>query len=73
VLFAACAAFFGMLFFAGFPAPYHPLFRIPEFKRASDDGFFLCIERSDPRFDRFATPQFVESLNPRNIWEVDDE
>src|SRR5579883_3505687 len=50
VLFASCAAFFGMLFFAGFPAPYHPLFRIEDFKRASDDGFFLSIETTDPRF-----------------------
>src|SRR5436305_11750014 len=62
VLFAACAAFFGMLFFAGFPAPYHPLFRIPAFKRASDDGFFLCIETSDPRFDKLRAAEFRESL-----------
>src|SRR3954451_13108855 len=31
VLFAASAAFFGILFFAGFPALYHPMFRIPTF------------------------------------------
>ncbi len=50
ILFASCAAFFSVLFFSGFPAPYHPMFRIPEFRKASDDGFFLCIEARDPRY-----------------------
>ena len=73
VLFASCAAFFGVLFFAGFPAPYHPLFRIPEFKRASDDGFFLCIEARDPRYFEPETARFLQSLEPLRVWEVDDE
>jgi Protein of unknown function (DUF3341) len=73
VLFASCAAFFGMLLFAGFPAPYHALFRIPNFKRVSDDGFFLCIEARDPRFDPVDTARFLQSLEPVSVWEVDDE
>jgi hypothetical protein len=73
VLFAACAAFFGMLFFAGFPAVYHPLFRIPSFRRVSDNGFFLCIEARDPRFDAVETPRFLRSLAATSVWEVDDE
>ena len=73
VLFAACAAFFGMLYFAGFPAPYHAMFRIPNFKRVSDDGFFLCIEARDPRFDAVEAARFLQSLRPVTVWEVDDE
>ena len=73
ILFAACAAFFGMLFFAGFPAPYHPLFRIPNFRRASDDGFFLCIEARDASYHSRDTARFLESLEPVNVWEVEDE
>lgn len=72
VLFAACTAFFGMLFFAGFPALYHPMFRIPTFKRASDDGFFLCIEARDGRFHSGRTARFLEGLEPVKVWEVDE-
>lgn len=73
VLFASCAAFFGVLFFAGFPAPYHPMFRIPSFKRASDDGFFLCIEARDSHYHEDDTARFLQSLHPVSVWEVDDE
>jgi hypothetical protein len=72
VLFAACTAFFGMLSFAGFPALYHPMFRIPTFKRASDDAFFLCIEARDGRFHPARTARFLESLEPVNVWEIDE-
>jgi hypothetical protein len=73
ILFAACAAFFGTLFFAGFPAPYHPLFRIPTFRRASDDGFFLCIEARDPHYHSGDIASLLESFEPVNVWEVEDE
>jgi len=73
VLFAACAAFFSMLFFAGFPALYHPMFRIPSFRRASDDGFFLCIEADDAHFDAQDTLRFLASLDALHVWEVADE
>lgn len=72
VLFAACSAFFGMLFFAGFPALYHPMFRVPTFKRASDDAFFLCIEARDGRFHPTRTARFLQSLEPVNVWEIDE-
>lgn len=72
VLFASVAAFFAVWFFAGFPAPYHPLFRVPNFRRATDDGFFLCIEARDPRFDSGGTARFLQSLGPVSVWEVDE-
>lgn len=73
VLFAGSAAFFATLFFAGFPALYHPTFRIPTFERASDDGFFLCIEARDPRFHEPDTANLLHSFGPIKVWEVDDE
>ncbi len=73
ILFAATAAFFGALLFAGFPAVYHPMFRIPTFKRVSDDGFFLCIEARDPHFHEIDTAHFLQSMEPVKVWEVDHE
>lgn len=70
VLFAALAAFFGSLALCGFPAPYHPLFNVERFARASRDGFFLAIEANDPLFDRRGTAEFLRSLDAREVSEV---
>lgn len=70
ILLAAFGAVFGMLAMNGLPMPYHPLFNVDAFKRATQDGFFLCIEASDPRFDRAATARFLESLSAVEVHEV---
>jgi hypothetical protein len=49
------------------------VFNAPEFRRATIDRFFLCIEASDPKFVREQTGKFLESLNPLTVTEVDDE
>lgn len=70
ILLAAFGAVFGMLALNGFPMPYHPVFNIPRFERASQDAFFLCIEANDPLFDRGSTRQFLQSMNPMQVTEV---
>jgi hypothetical protein len=70
VLVAAFAALFGMLFLNGLPRPHHPVFNVPRFARASQDRFFLCIEATDPRFDREATRQFLAGLGAKEVAEV---
>lgn len=70
VLGAALTAFFGMWALNKLPQPYHPVFNVDAFSRASTDRFFLVIESTDPRFDRTATRQFLENLHPLGVSEV---
>ena len=70
VLAAALTAMFGMFALNGLPMPYHPVFNVAKFARASTDRFFLCIEAADAKFDRAATREFLAGLAPLGVWEV---
>jgi hypothetical protein len=70
VLGAALFSVFGMLALNGLPMPYHPVFNVPEFKLASRDRFFLCIQSVDKQFGRATTREFLESMQPLGIYEV---
>jgi hypothetical protein len=70
ILFAALSAVFGLLGLCGLPMPYHPTFNVPRFEFASRNRFFLCIESTDPLFDRAKTSAFLETLEPREVSEV---
>jgi hypothetical protein len=52
------------------PQPYHPVFNVDAFRRASTDRFFLVIETTDRRFERQATWKFLEGLHPVGVSEV---
>jgi hypothetical protein len=70
VLGAALTAFLGMWALNKLPQPYHPVFNVDAFTRATTDRFFLVIEASDPRFDRTSTAQFLENLHAVGVTEV---
>jgi hypothetical protein len=71
ILFAAGTAVLGMLALNGLPQPYHPVFNVPGFALASRDKFFVCIEATDPRFDRVKTREFLDGLGASEVSEVE--
>ncbi|NGP88252.1 DUF3341 domain-containing protein [Fodinibius halophilus] len=50
VLLSAFAAVFGMIGLNKLPRFHNPLFNVDRFDKASDDGFFVCIEATDSLF-----------------------
>jgi hypothetical protein len=70
VLTASMSGLFGLMALCGLPQPYHPLFNVPAFARASADRFFLSVEATDPKFDPVATKAFLHGLAPVSVEEV---
>ena len=70
ILVAALTTVLGMLALNGLPMPYHPVFNVARFELATHDHFFLCIEATDPQFERHSTRQFLATLGAREVTEV---
>lgn len=70
LLAAVAAAVLAMLAGNRLPALYHPVFNVPAFSRASDDGLFLLVRASDPHFEAGATTRRLEELGAAEIAEV---
>jgi hypothetical protein len=72
ILLAAFTAVFGMIALNGLPQPYHPVFNVPRFALATREKFFLLIERRDEKFDYENTKSFMQSLNPQEVFDVEE-
>ncbi len=70
VLCAGFTAAISMIALNGLPTPYHPLFNVDRFAKASRDGFFICIESTDPLFDLEKTAGFLTSIGASAIEQV---
>lgn len=70
ILFAAGAAVVGMLMLNGLPKPYHPVFNVKSFERATQDRFFLAIEATDPQFSEDDTRRFLAGLGAEEVSDV---
>lgn len=73
VLFSALTAVFGCIALMKLPRLHHPLFNSENFKRVTDDGFFICIEQKDPQFHPDKTRAFLEQIGGRNIELIEDD
>jgi Protein of unknown function (DUF3341) len=71
VLVAALSAVLGLLALNGLPMLYHPVFNVERFELASRNRFFLCIEATDPKFDREATRGFLEGMSSQGVYDVE--
>jgi hypothetical protein len=70
VLGAGLFTLVGLLVLNGLPQPYHPVFNVAAFGRATRDRFFLCIEARDPHFNLEDTRRFLASLGPLQVADV---
>lgn len=71
ILCAGLFTVFGMLALNGLPTPYHPVFNAPRFELATRDRFFLCIKAHDTKFDPAKTREFMQSLGPHEVSDID--
>lgn len=73
VLTSAFATFLGMLVMNGLPKFANPLHRIPRFKTATNDGFFLLVEADDPNYNPREIRNQLESWGAENLEEVQED
>lgn len=70
VLTASLTGMIGLFSLCGLPMPYHPLFNVPQFARATKDRFFLAIEAVDPKYSLDEVKAFMSTLAPLSVEEV---
>lgn len=73
VLLSAFGAVFGMFFLNGLPKFNHPLFNSEKFKKATDDGFFVCVEFEDPQFEEEKVTKLLKDAGATTIENIYDE
>jgi ActD protein len=67
ILLAAFATVGGLFYLCKLPRLYYALFRRADFLHASDDGFFLAIDRADAQFDAKETPELLRQLGGTGV------
>ena len=67
ILFSAFATILGMLAMNMLPRFHHPLFESEQFKKVTDDGFFISIDSDDSKFHSSKTKNYLESIGGKNV------
>ncbi len=73
ILFAAFSAIGGMFLFNRLPRLHHPLFDVPTFSRATNDGFFLTVRIFEVPQDRQAISELLASCGGHDVTTLDME
>ncbi len=73
ILFAAFAAFFGMLALNGLPKLANPLLRNPRFRAATNNGFFILVDAKDERFDRRNVSEVMSRVGALHLTTITEE
>ncbi|MEO1130323.1 MAG: DUF3341 domain-containing protein [Planctomycetota bacterium] len=71
VLLGSSGAILGMFVCNKLPMPYHPLMKKERFLSVSDDGFFIAIEASDPKFDAGEVRALLADIGGMHVEEVE--
>ena len=72
VLSGVVTSFMCVWVFCGLPRFHHPLFEMPQFRRVTDNGFFLAIEATDPCFSPVNTAELLKGLGAVDVELVKD-
>ena len=73
VLCSSFVALFGMLALNKLPRYFHMLFSSSRFEKVSNDGFFVSIEDSDPKFDMSTTKKLLTDIGGKNVEVLSEE
>lgn len=73
VLSASLAAFIGLFATLRLPRPWHPVFEVDGFERATVDHFWIAIDAGDSRADPALTRRALESLEPVRVLSIPAE
>jgi hypothetical protein len=70
ILLSALTCFFTLWVLCKVPTFFHPTMRHKSFPRSSDDGFFVTIEATDPKYDSDEVKALLEKLGAKEVEEV---
>jgi hypothetical protein len=68
---AALAAFIGFFAITRLPQPWHPVFEIDGFERATVDRYWLAVDASDRRAGPDLTTRELRALSPLRVVELE--
>ncbi len=71
ILFSGLTAVFGMFALNGMPTYHHPLFDVARFAKATDDKFFVLIEKKDTKYERDTVTNFLRQTGATSITVVE--